>query len=317
MNTQENTQKNNVSAMTKADKERLLQQATYASVATASILIATKLIAYMYTGSVSILASLVDSLMDAGASLVNLFAVRYALAPPDREHRFGHGKAESVAGLAQSMFIAGSGLFLILEAVDRLLHPRPIAEFDIGLGVMLFSIVATALLISFQHYVVKHTRSTAIRADALHYRTDLLTNAAIIVALLLTQVGWLGFDPIFAIAIAFYIFYGAWEIGNDAFHDLLDRELPKEKRTQIIEIARRHPQVKGLHDLRTRMSGRTEFIQMHLELDDQLPLVKAHAIADEVEAQIIAALPSAEVVIHQDPVSRADIHALPVFKKLD
>ncbi len=301
----------------KPDTEHLLKLATYASVTTAIILIIVKLFAYLYTSSVSILASLVDSLMDVGASVINLFAIRYALSPPDEEHRFGHGKAESVAGLAQSMFIAGSGVFLIIESIDRLIHPKPIDETGFGIAVMLFSIVVTVLLLMFQRYVIKQTQSTAIRADALHYRTDLLTNAAIILALLLAQTGWLGFDPVFAILIAFYILHSAWNIGLVAFHDLLDRELSKEKRELIISIAQAHPKVQGMHDLRTRLSGRTEFIQMHLELDDQLPLIEAHAIADEVEEEIMQVIPTAEVVIHQDPASRVDRQALPVFKRLD
>jgi len=301
----------------KVETERLLKLATRASVATASILIIAKLAAYWQTGSVSILASLVDSLMDAGASIINLLAVSYALAPPDKEHRFGHGKAESLAGLAQATFIAGSGLFLILEAIDRLIKPQPIEAFDIGLGVMIFSVIATLILLGIQRHVINKTNSTAIRADALHYKTDLLTNAAIIVALLLSQFGWLGIDPLFALAIAGYILYSSWEIGSEAFHDLLDREITDEKRQQIIQIAKAHPQVRGLHDLRTRLSGRTEFIQMHLELDDNLPLIEAHDIADEVEDNIMLAIPTADVVIHLDPVSAVDLDTLPLFKRTD
>ncbi|ALP54758.1 ferrous iron transporter [Candidatus Tenderia electrophaga] len=293
-----------------------MKLATYASVVTAAILIAAKLAAYLLTNSVSVLASLVDSLMDAGASLINLLAVHYALAPPDREHRYGHGKAESIAGLAQATFIAGSGVFLIIEAVDRLLHPKPLEAVGIGLGVIVFAIIATGILMTFQHYVIKRTHSTAIRADALHYKTDLLTNGAIIAALLLSELGWLGIDPVFALAIAAYVLYSAWGIGNDAFHDLLDHELPDEKRQLIIQIAKDHAKVEGMHDLRTRLSGRTEFIQMHLELDDNLPLIEAHAIADEVERKIKQAIPGADVVIHQDPVSSVDLHTLPVFKRL-
>lgn len=301
--------------ISKAESNQLLKLATYASVATAAILIAAKLGAYLLTNSVSVLASLVDSLMDAGASLINLLAVHYALAPPDREHRYGHGKAESIAGLAQATFIAGSGLFLILEAVDRLLHPKPLEAVGIGLGVMIFAIVATAILMAIQHYVIKRTRSTAIRADALHYKTDLLTNVAIIAALLLSEIGWLGIDPIFALVIAAYILYSSWGIGTEAFHDLLDHELPQDKRELIIQIIKDHPKVQGMHDLRTRLSGRTEFIQMHLELDDYLPLIEAHAIADEVEEKIKQAMPSADVVIHQDPISSVNLHELPIFKR--
>ena len=303
-------------SVSKAESERLLRFATRASVATAGILIIAKLVAYWQTDSVSILASLVDSLMDAGASIVNLLAVSYALAPADREHRFGHGKAESIAALAQATFIAGSGLFLILESIERLVKPQPIEAIGLGLGVMIFSMIATLILVGIQRHVISKTHSAAIRADALHYKTDLLSNGAIIVALLLSQLGWLGVDPLFALAIAAYILYSSWAIGNEAFHDLLDREIADEKREQIIEIAKSHPEVRGMHDLRTRLSGRTEFIQMHLEMDDDLPLIEAHDIADQVEAQIIEAIPTADVVIHLDPVSAVDLDTLPLFKRL-
>lgn len=301
----------------KAETERLLKLATRASVATATILIFAKIAAYWQTDSVSILASLVDSLMDAGASIINLLAVSYALAPADKEHRFGHGKAESLAAVAQATFIAGSGLFLIVEAIERLIKPQPIESFDIGLGVMVFSVIATLILLAIQRNVIQKTNSTAIRADALHYKTDLYTNAAIILALLLSQFGWLGVDPLFALAVAGYILYSSWEIGSEAFHDLLDHEIAEEKRKQIIDIAKAHPQVRGLHDLRTRLSGRTEFIQMHLELDDELPLIKAHDIADEVEENIMKAIPTADVVIHLDPASTVDLDTLPIYKRSD
>ncbi len=301
--------------LTKSESERLLRLATRASVTTALILIIAKLAAYWQTDSVSILASLVDSLMDAGASLINLLAVSYALAPPDEEHRFGHGKAESLAGMAQATFIAGSGLFLIVEAIQRLITPHPIEAFEIGMAVMIFSVIATLLLLAIQQHVIRKTNSTAIRADALHYKTDLFTNVAIIAALLLSQIGWLGIDPLFAIGIAVYILYSSWEIGSEAFHDLLDHELPEERRQQIIDIAKAHPDVRGMHDLRTRLSGRTEFIQMHIELDDELPLIEAHDIADQVEEKIVQAIPTADVVIHLDPVSAVELETLPVFKR--
>jgi len=179
-----------------AETSRLLKLATYASVTTAGILIAVKLVAYITTNSVGVLASLIDSLLDAGASIINLFAVRYSLEPPDSEHRFGHGKAESIAGLAQAMFIGGSGLFLIIESVDRWIQPRPINELGVGLAVMAFAIAATLVLLAIQYYVIRRTNSVAIKADSLHYKTDLLTNAAIIVALLLSQQGWYAMDPL-------------------------------------------------------------------------------------------------------------------------
>jgi ferrous-iron efflux pump FieF len=282
---------------------RLLRLATHASVATATILITGKLVAWVMTGSVSVLASLVDSMMDVAASLINLFAVRYSLVPADSEHRFGHGKAESLAGLAQTTFIAGSAVFLILQAVDRLLHPRPLEDVGIGVGVMVFAILATLALLILQHHVIRVTGSTAIRADALHYKTDVLTNASIIIALLLSGYGWQGIDALFALGIAAYILFSAWRIGQEAFQLLMDRELPDDQRERIRRVVLANDRVRGVHDLRTRRSGHDIFIQMHLELDDELSLFVAHEIADEVEASIREIHPQADILIHKDPHS--------------
>jgi ferrous-iron efflux pump FieF len=290
---------------------RLMRWATYASVTTAMVLMAGKLAAALLTGSVSVLASLVDSMMDAAASIINLLAVHYSLQPPDRDHRFGHGKAEPLAGLVQAAFIAGSALFLILHAVDRLLHPQPIKEVLIGVGVLGFAIVATGALLTFQHYVIRRTQSTAIRADALHYATDLLTNAATILALGLAVLGWPSMDPLFAIGIALYILYSAGKIGHESIQLLMDRELPPEVHVRIKNLAFAHPRVRGVHDVRTRSSGQTYFIQLHLMLDDYLPLVEAHQVSDEVEMAIKAAFPNADVLIHEDPTSEPPPPPLP------
>lgn len=284
------------------DHGRLLRLATYASVATAVVLILGKLGAWLLTGSVSVLASLVDSLMDAGASLINLFAVRYALTPADEAHRFGHGKAEPLAGLAQAAFIGGSAVFLILYAVDRIRHPQPLAELGVGIAVMVFAIVTTLGLLLVQRHVIRRTGSTAIRADSLHYQTDLLTNVSVIFALALAAFGWPGVDPIFAIGIALYIFYSAGQIAFEALQLLMDRELPDEDRERIRSLALRHPEVRGMHDLRTRRSGLLVIIQLHLDLDRDLPLHRAHAIGDETAQAIREAFPDADVTIHHDPV---------------
>jgi len=280
-------------------------QATYASVAVASILIAGKLVAALLTQSVSVLASLVDSMMDVAASVINLLAVHYSLQPPDRDHRFGHGKAEPLAGLAQAAFIAGSAVFLILHAVDRLLHPQPLGDAAVGIGVQIFAIVLTAVfaivltagLVVFQRHVIRQTQSTAISADALHYVTDLLSNAAIIVAIGLSVLGWPSMDSIFAIGIALYILYSAGRIAHESIQLLMDHELPPEVHVQIKQIVRAHPQVRGVHDVRIRRSGQTYFIQLHLMLDDGLPLVEAHRVGDEVEAAIKAVFLNADVLM--------------------
>ncbi len=282
---------------------RLMRQATYASISVALTLIVAKLFAWAFSDSLSLLATLIDSTLDALASLINLLAVRHALSPADREHRFGHGKAEALAGLGQAAFIAGSAGFLLLEAVRRFINPVQIESYGIGIAVMVFSIIATLGLLTFQRHVIRRTGSVAISADALHYRTDLLVNASVIVALLLSVRGWNGFDPLFACAIGLYILYSAWEIVRQAFDHLMDRELPREEREQIKSIARSHRKVRGMHDLRSRRSGMATFIQLHLELDDELSLLEAHEISDEVEGRLQEVYPAAEVIIHIDPIS--------------
>jgi len=283
------------------DRAGLLKLASVASVLTAGFLIVAKLAAWSVTGSVSLLASLVDSVMDSIASLINLFAIRYSLQPADEHHRFGHGKAEPLAGLAQAAFIAGSAIFLVFHAIDRLRYNHPLEQIGIGIGVMVLAIVMTVGLLAIQRYVIKKTDSTAIRADSLHYLTDLLTNMSVLLALYLSTLGWTWADPVFAIAVAIYIFYSAFHIGQVAFQQLMDRELPAEILQQIQVTAMSHPEVTGTHEMRTRQAGHTRFVQLHLELDENLPLKQAHAIADQVEAEILEFLPGAEVLIHQDP----------------
>jgi len=282
---------------------RLLRLATYASISVASILIVAKLVAWGLSDSVSLLATLIDSVLDALASLINLIAVRHALTPADKEHRFGHGKAEALAGLSQSMFIAGSAGFLLLEAGRRLISPIAVEAVGISMLVMVFSIVATLLLLGFQRHVIRKTNSTAIRADALHYRTDLLVNGSVILALWLSVQGWAGFDALFACAIAIYILYSAWEIITVSYDHLMDRELPDEQREEIERLVMQHKSARGLHDLRSRHSGTITFVQLHLELDDDLSLLEAHKISDEVEASLLEAFPGSEIIIHIDPQS--------------
>jgi ferrous-iron efflux pump FieF len=279
-----------------------MRLATYASVGVAVVLIAIKIIAYLLTDSVSMLSTLIDSLLDAAASVINLFAVRTALVPPDREHRFGHGKAEPLAAMGQSAFIAGSAAFLLVEAGNRLVNPSPVQNSGFGLAVMGVSILATIGLVTFQRHVIRRTGSVAIKADALHYFSDLLVNSAVIVALLLwRQFNWTFVDPIFAGAIGCYILFTAWQIAHGAFDLLMDRELPDAARRKIRDIALAHGEVRNLHDLRTRSSGQATFIQFHLELDGDIPLSRAHMVSDEVEDAILVAFPGAEVIIHQDP----------------
>ncbi len=280
---------------------QLLKRVTYASVATALILIIAKAIAWYMSGSIGILASLIDSLMDSFASIINLFAVRYALQPADDDHHFGHGKAEPLAGLAQASFIAGSAVFLIFNAIQRLQNPQELTNSNIGIAVMVFSIIVTVFLVLYQRHVVKITNNLAIKADSLHYLTDLLTNFSILIALYLTAQGYLWADAAFAIAIALYIFKSAFEIGNDAFAQLMDKKLDEKTEAKIVKAIKETQGALGYHDLRTRQSGKDKFIQFHLELDDRLSLIEAHAIADGLEKKLMALIPDAEVMIHEDP----------------
>jgi len=296
-----------------ADAARLMRLATYASLSVAVVLIIAKTLAWLVTDSVSLLATLIDSTLDALASLVTLFAVRHALTPADKEHRFGHGKAEALAGLAQSAFVAGSAGFLLLESGRRLLNPVPLPSWGPGIAVMLFSIAATLGLLLFQRYVIRQTDSTAIKADALHYRSDFMVNGSVILALWLAGRGWDGFDALIAIGIGLYILYSAWVIVRQSLDDLMDRELPSEERDAIKQIATSHPDVIGMHDLRSRRSGMATFLQLHIEVDDDLPLVQAHKVSDEVEWKLQQAYPTAEIIIHVDPVSVVPHEPVPAF----
>jgi ferrous-iron efflux pump FieF len=297
------------STMAMTDAGRLMKLATKASVAVALILIVVKMAAVLLTGSISILSSLIDSLMDVLASAINLFAVHHALQPPDAEHRFGHGKAEPLAGLGQAAFIAGSAVLLTIEAVRRLFEPHAVTDIEVGMAVMAFSMALTILLVAFQRYVVRRTGSTVIAADALHYESDVLINGSVIISLGLSKwLGWQAADPIFAILIAGYLLRGAWSIAAKSLDVLMDREFPDEEREKITEIALSHSQVTGMHDLRTRRAGLQQFIQLHLEMDGDKRLIEAHEIADEVEAWICAAYPGAEVIIHQDPHGLEEHH---------
>jgi len=285
------------------DYSRLVKLAAVAATVTAALLILIKLVAWLISGSASILATLTDSLMDVAASGINLMAIHYATQPADAEHRFGHGKAESLAGLAQSAFISGSGCLLIANGTIELVHPKPLTGLAVGIGVMLISIALTLVLVGFQRWVIHKTGSVAIKADSLHYHGDILMNGAVLVALLMSLAGWLWADGVFAVAIGFYLIRGALKIGHESVQALLDHELPPEDKQLILTEAMAVPRVRGVHELRTRQSGPMVFLQLHLELDDKLLLIDAHRIADEVESRLQNLYPNADIIIHQDPLS--------------
>ena len=281
----------------------LVRRATQVSVAVALLLITIKFIVYLSSGSVALLSSLIDSVLDSLASILNFIAVKHSLSPADKEHRFGHGKAEPLAGLGQSAFIAGSSLFLIVESINRFINPQVVQHGGMAILAMLLSLMLTITLVVYQKYVIRQTGSLAIKADSLHYVSDITLNVGVIVALVLTSYfGFILADPVFALLIAIYIFYSARKILLQSLDQLMDKELPDNERNKIKAIVLKHADVASLHELRTRASGLNIFIQLHLEMDGELSLREAHAIADEVEKELQGEFPNADIIIHQDPV---------------
>lgn len=281
---------------------RLIRRAGVASVSVALVLVLLKIWAWFATGSIAMLGSLADSVLDLLASTMTLVAVRFALEPPDREHRFGHGKLEAIAGLVQSIIILGSAAYVAFEAVKRLLEPAAILEPGVGSIVIGISLALTISLVTFQRVVVSRTASIAVGADAMHYKADVLTNIAVLAAIAAsTWFGWHQADPVLGLVVVFVILSSVRAIVLQSLDVLLDRELPAARRKEIIEIAKRHDDVLGVHDLRTRTSGTHDFIQFHIELKPELTLKRVHQISDQVETEVMERFPRAEVIIHADP----------------
>lgn len=279
----------------------LVQSATYVAVIVAITLVIGKAVVWSMSGSVAMLASLADSALDAAASLVTLVAVAAAIQPPDKEHRFGHGKAEALAGLFQAAMMAASAFFLFLHAIEKISSPDPVEQPLLIIQASGVAIVLSLGLVAFQAYVVKKTGSLAIAGDYLHYRGDLLMNLGVIAAAYLASLGHIIADPIIGILIAIYILSGAYEIGRSATDMLMDKEFEEDERSKIKNLVHTHQEVIGLHELKTRASGRDQFIQLHVVVDGSLTVSKAHGIADEVEAILSEHYPDAEIIIHIDP----------------
>ncbi|GGP43828.1 cation diffusion facilitator family transporter [Shewanella saliphila] len=287
---------------TSSDYDFWVKLASRASVATALCLIVIKLLAWLYSGSASMLGSLTDSFADALASIVNFIAIRYAIVPADKDHRYGHGKAEPLASLAQAAFILGSASLLLLYGGEKLINPVPIVNTGVGIVVSIIAIAMTLALVLVQQRALENTNSTVVEADSLHYKSDLLLNGAVLLALVLAMYGWWWADGLFAVLIALFIGHQAVDLAYRSVQSLLDRELDDDTREQIKMLAKQDPRVKGIHDLRTRQAGKTTFIQLHMELPGELSLEEAHDIADKAGLVIKAAFDDAEVIIHQDPV---------------
>lgn len=285
----------------------LVTRAALASVAVALILVVMKSWAAWTTGSVAMLGSLADTALDLVASLITLFGVRVAAAPADRDHRFGHGKAEALAALFQVMLIGFSAVAIFWRGVERLINDQVTAEAEGGIIVSAIAIAATLLLLAYQKRVIARTGSVAIETDNVHYQSDLLLNLSVIAALALEQyLDLAGADAAFGIAIALWLAWGAWRASSRAIDQLMDKEWPEEKRRHFVDVAARHPELKGLHDLRTRTSGNKDFVQFHVWMDPEMSVADAHQVLDEVEAKLEKEFPGVEILIHIDPVGQVD-----------
>lgn len=288
-------------------RETLTRRAAIASVCTALFLLMLKSWAAWVTGSVAMLGSLADTALDLVASLVTLFSVRYAAQPADSQHRFGHGKAEAIAALFQVTLISISAFGIAAQAVRRLIAGETSANAEYGIGVSIAAIVVTFALTAYQRHVIRRTQSVAIHADHVHYQSDLLLNGAVIVALVLEQyLGIHGADPVFGVAIALWLLYGALRASGAAINQLMDGEWPEEKRRRFLEIAAREPALIGIHDLRTRTSGVQDFVQFHAWVRPDMTVAEAHAITEDVERRLMAVFPDTEILIHLDPEGQID-----------
>lgn len=280
----------------------LIKRAATASLVTAITLLLAKVFAWTISDSTSVLSSLIDSSMDIIASGINFFAVRYALMPADDDHPFGHTKAEGIAALLQSAFILGSTVLLLLQVFERFINPRAIHGVDESIGIMLFSVIATVVLVIYQRYVFSKTKSLAIKADAAHYYGDILAGIAVIFALATAKLQWYWMDPLVALLIAGVLLQSVYGIVRDALKVLMDQAMDPEDEKRIYDLVMACDDVRGVHDILTRQSGRVEFIQLHLELDGQQSLYSAHAVTSKVEQAIKEAFPHSQLIVHQDPI---------------
>ncbi|MEC9068338.1 MAG: cation diffusion facilitator family transporter [Pseudomonadota bacterium] len=290
-----------------ARRAALTRSAAWASIAVALFLAAIKGWATWRTGSTAMLGSLVDTALDLVASLATLAGVWIAAMPADEDHRFGHGKAEALAAIFQVMLIALSAAGIAFRAIAHLVEGTQTAAAGEGIAVSLVAIAATFALIAWQRHVIRRTGSLAIRTDSVHYQSDLLLNLAVIAALALDQyLGLSRADPLFGLAIAGWLLWGAWRAGSEAVDQIMDREWPEEKRQRFVELAARHPELSNLHDLRTRSSGTRDFVQFHVDLPGTTTVAAAHAIIERVEADLCRHFPEMELLIHIDPRGHVD-----------
>lgn len=289
--------------MKKNQYDSLVKHATNFAVISAILLLSGKILAWQLSHSMTMLASVFDSVVDIFTSVTNLILIRYALRPADKDHKFGHGKAEPLAALLQGTIIVCAVFVLIYHSIINLQHPKLLQMPFFAIIVTIISIFFTGMLLRYQHYVAKKTQSSAIKADMMHYQADFLLNIAVLVSLSLSWIGIKYADPFFSLLIGIYILYVMCHIFRDAIHGLMDKSLSDEITFHINNLAKSVELVRGVHGIKTRQSGKVTFIQLHLEFDDHLPIVKTHAIANKVERLLLENYPNSDILIHQDPLS--------------
>jgi ferrous-iron efflux pump FieF len=296
-----------VTPLDAAERATLSTRAALASVTLALVLLVAKGWAAWATDSTAMLASLADTGLDVIASVTTLVGVRIAAQPADRDHRFGHGKAEALVALAQVVLITVSAVGIAWRAIERLVNGGETAEMGVGIAVSIFAILGTLLLVAYQKRVIARTGSIAIRTDNVHYKSDLMLNGSVIAALVLDQaLNLRGADPIFGIGIALWLVWGAWRASSEAVNQLMDREWPEDERDAFLAAANDYPELAGLHDLRTRSSGTHRFVQFHVWVPADWTVKEAHDRLDRVEEQLQARFPGTEILIHVDPEGQID-----------
>jgi ferrous-iron efflux pump FieF len=282
-------------------------RAGMASVSVATTLVLLKGYASWQTGSAAVLGSLADTVLDLIASLVTLYSVRLAAMPADRQHRFGHGKAEAIAAFFQVVLISLSAFWIIAHSVQQLAAGESPTHAMAGIWVSIVALFLTLALVSYQRRVIARTGSVAIGTDAIHYQSDLLLNAAVITALLIeAKLGLAGADAVAGVTIGLWLLYGAYGASREAIDQLMDREWPEERRRAFIAVAERHPELHGIHDLKTRTAGHKDFVQFHVWVDPDMTVGQAHRVMDEVEAKLREAFPGVEILIHPDPAGHRE-----------
>lgn len=273
------------------------------SMATASALTLLKLVTGLMTGSMAVLSSAIDSLLDIIMSTANFLAIRQAEQPPDHKHPFGHGKFETLATIVQAMAIGVSGGWVCFESVHRLLTGVSLGNLEGGMAVLAFSAGASWLVARFLVRTARETESTALKADSLHFSMDVYTNSALLVGLFAIQlfdIAWL--DPALSIVVSLYIFYQAYGLFRYGLRDILDERLPETIRNEIATILEQHRgQVIGYHRLRTRRAGSQKIIDFHLTLCKHLSVEEAHKIADHLENHMKEKIGRADITIHVEP----------------